>query len=196
MDLRNNVLDVRDEPALNCDTLVSVGGGASRHTIFAKNSDRPGFECQPLFYAPRTRHPRGATVQCQYMRIPQASETLAVLGGRPWWLWGLEQGVNETGVAIGNEAIYTRDPVPETGLLGMDLVRLGLERGSTASEAKDVITGLLEEYGQGGIAVRGTDRRYHNSYLIADPKEAWILGEALGRQARAEGVGDFQSRDH
>src|SRR5207245_2049295 len=164
-----------EKAVFSCDTLVSVAGGGSPYTIFAKNSDRPGDECQPLFYAPRARHPAGSTVQCQYMRIPQASETLAVLGGRPWWLWGFEQGVNEAGVAIGNEAVYTRDPVPEQGLLGMDLVRLGLERGRTAREAKDVITGLLEQYGQGGVAVRGTDRMYHNSYIIADPHEAWVL---------------------
>lgn len=165
---------------LSCDTLVSVAGGRSRQTIFGKNSDRPGFECQPLFYAPATRHPVGSTVRCQYMRIPQAPETLAVIGGRPWWLWGFEQGVNEAGVAIGNEAIYTRDPVPDEGLLGMDLVRLGLERGVTARDAKDVITGLVEQYGQGGVAVHGTDRRYHNSYIIADASEAWVL-ETSGR---------------
>jgi secernin len=160
---------------LSCDTLVSVAGGGSKHTIFAKNSDRLATECQPLFYAPRTRHPASSTVQCQYMRIPQARDTFGILGGRPWWLWGFEQGVNDAGVAIGNEAIYTKDPIPEQGLLGMDLVRLGLERGGTAHEAKDVITALLEQYGQGGVAVRGTDRRYHNSFIIADPTEAWIL---------------------
>jgi secernin len=121
------------------------------------------------------------------MRIPQASETFGVLGGRPWWLWGFEQGVNEAGVAIGNEAIYTRDPVPEQGLLGMDFVRLALERGRSAREAKEVITALLEQYGQGGVAVRGTDRRYHNSYIIADAKEAWIL-ETSGRHWVAKRV--------
>lgn len=172
---------------LSCDTLVSVAGGGGPYTVFAKNSDRDLTECQPLFYAPRTRHPSGSTIQCQYMRIPQVAETLAVLGSRPWWLWGFEHGVNEAGVAIGNEAIYTRDPVPDEGLLGMDLVRLGLERGRTAREAKDVITGLLELYGQGGIAVRGTNRKYHNSFIIADPTEAWVL-EASARHWVAKRV--------
>ena len=71
--------------------------------------------------------------------------------------------LKNAGIVIGNEAIYTRDPVPDSGLLGMDLVRLGLERGSTAAQAKEVITSLLERYGQGGVAVHGTNRRYHNS---------------------------------
>jgi len=40
-------------------------------------------------------------------------------------------------------------PSKENGLLGMDLLRLGLERGKTAQEAVNVITSLLEEHGQG-----------------------------------------------
>ncbi len=160
----------------SCDTIVVfTGSGDGRRAIFAKSSDRPGVECQPLTQVPAAVHGPGATVRCQYLTIPQVPRTHAVLGQRPWWLWGFEQGVNEHGVAIGNEAIYTHDPVPETGLLGMDLVRLGLERGRTAAEAKRVITDLLEQYGQGGPAVYGSDASYHNSFIVADPNEAWVI---------------------
>ena len=81
-------------------------------------------------------------VRCTYLEIPQAPETLGVLGSRPWWIWGFEHGVNACGVAIGNEALHTREMPAETGLLGMDLLRLGLERGRTADDAKRVITDL------------------------------------------------------
>lgn len=167
--------------ATSCDTLVVMGSSTKNgHTLFAKNSDRPPTECQPLFQAIRLRHPPGATVRVQYLEIPQAAETLAILGSRPWWLWGFEHGVNECRVAIGNEALHTRDELGETGLLGMDLVRLGLERGRTATDALRVITSLIEQYGQGGNAVYGEARRYNNSFIIADPGEAWIL-ETSGR---------------
>lgn len=165
----------------SCDTLVVLGPHTrDGHTLFAKNSDRPPDECQPLFQARARTHGAADTVQCQYLAIPEAPDTAAVLGSRPWWLWGFEHGVNEHRVAIGNEALHTRDEVPDTGLLGMDLVRLGLERGRTADEAKRVITTLLERHGQGGSASHRTDRRYHNSFIIADPREAWVL-ETSGR---------------
>ena len=160
---------------MSCDVVVAVAGAAAKHTIFGKNSDRPPLECQPLFWAPRRAHAPGSTVRCQYLEIPQARETLAVLGGRPWWLWGFEHGVNEAGVAIGNTALHTRDEVPETGLLGMDLVRLALERAGTAAAAVDVITSLLHAHGQGGNARHDFQGSYHNSYVIADPAEAWVL---------------------
>src|SRR5262249_53960665 len=65
----------------------------------------------------------------------------------------------------------------------------GLERGRTAAEAKQVITALLEGYGQGGSASHRGTRRYHNSFIIADPGEAWVL-ETSGRHWVARRVAD------
>jgi len=90
-------------------------------------------------------------------------------------------------VTIGNEAVYGREGYEDTGFLGMDYIRLGLERGRTAYEALHVVVALLEEYGQGGSADRITPRSYHNSFIIADPREAWVL-ETAGRYWIAERV--------
>jgi secernin len=120
-------------------------------------------------------------VRCQYVEIPQVRETARILGSRPTWLWGFEMGLNEHGVAIGNETIFAHEAPAAVGLIGMDLVRLGLERGRTAAAALDEIVRLIEEHGQGGSGFRDMNWPYNNSFLVADPQEAWIL-EAVGRQ--------------
>jgi dipeptidase len=80
--------------------------------------------------------------------------------------------------------VWSKEPYQwNDGLLGMDLLRLALERGKTAIEAMHVITTLLEKHGQSGDAERTGEwgkANYHNSFLIADPKEAWVL-ETAGR---------------
>jgi hypothetical protein len=60
----------------------------------------------------------------------------------------------------------------------MDLVRLGLERARSAAEAVDVMTGLLETYGQGGIADAAHQDAYDSSFLVADPAQAFVLETA------------------
>ena len=183
-------------PLLGCDTLVALPlATADGSTLFAKNSDRLAMECQPLVQAPPRRHRPGSWVRCQYVSIPQVPETHGFIGSQPIWLWGLEHGVNDCRVAIGNEAVFSREPPGEEALLGMDLLRLGLERSETARQALEVITDLLETFGQGGPAVMGTTAGYHNSFLIADPVEAWIL-ETSGKQWAArqvEGVGSISN---
>ncbi len=163
-----------------CDTLVALNNSTKdKSVIFGKNSDRPQDEAQLITYVPRIRYSKGEDVKCTYITIPQVPETAAVLMSQPWWMWGAEMGVNEYGVAIGNEAVYTHAPLRSNGLLGMDLLRLGLERGKTAFNALNIISNLLEEYHQGGgCAYNDPSWTYHNSFIIADPMEAYVLETA------------------
>src|ERR1700675_4858850 len=148
---------------MGCDTLVALPP-ATRDgvAIFAKNSDRPPRECQRIVQLPARTTPPGAGVRCQYLEIPDVPRTAAILGSQPWWLWGLEHGVNEHRVAIGNETVFAKEALGPSGLVGMDLVRLGLERARTATEALDVITTLIETHGQGGSGHVHMDWPYHN----------------------------------
>lgn len=176
--------------ALSCDTSVALGAAtADGATIFAKNSDRSANECQALQHRARRRHHPGALVHCQYLAIPQVAETWEVIGSRPYWLWGYEMGVNEWGVAIGNEAVLSREPYDEPALIGMDLVRLGLERARTADEAVRIIGALVEAHGQGGSCEATSFRTYHNSFIVADPTTAWVL-ETAGHRWAARRVRD------
>ncbi len=162
-----------------CDTFVALpdvtGNG---EVIFGKNSDRPSGEIQDVVVKSSQSYSPNDSVECTYITIPQESKTLAVILSQPRWMWGAEMGANECGVVIGNEAVWTIEPYQSTGLLGMDLVRLGLERGKTASLALQVITDLLEGYGQGGNCAETFSMNYHNSFLIADRQEAWVLETA------------------
>lgn len=176
-----------------CDCLVALPRHtADGRTIFAKNSDRPPDEPQRLEWLPAGRE--DAPVRTTYIEVAPAGETVGALVSRPWWLWGVEHGVNEAGVAIGNETIYTKlDPrgMPPA-LVGMDLVRLGLQRATTAQDALETMTALLERYGQGGSGHVNDDRPYWSSFLIADPSEAWVL-ETSGRAWAAEWVGETRA---
>jgi len=99
-------------------------------------------------------------------------------------MWGAEIGANEHGVVIGNEAVYTNQPYGERALLGMDLLRLALERAATAAGAVNVIVELLERHGQGGpCSSERPGVTYHNSYLIADRDGAVVLETAGGHWA-------------
>jgi secernin len=176
--------------SFSCDTSVALRSATfDGSTIFAKNSDRAPNEAQPLRHVPGATYDDGATVKCQYISIPQVNRTWEVIGSRPCWLWGFEMGVNEWGVAIGNEAVLTREPHEERALIGMDIVRLALERSTAADEAVAVIGSLIEQYGQGGSCEEHSFRTYHNSYIVADPRAAWIV-ETAGKHWVAQRVTD------
>lgn len=177
-----------------CDTFVALPPATAGGTIiFGKNSNREPNEAQVLEFHPATQYPTGATVTCTYMDIPQVAETLPVLLCRPFWMWGAEMGANSEGVVIGNEAIWTRMPLDRNGsLTGMDLLRLALERATDAPGAVEWITRLLADYGQGGVCGYEDKKfTYHNSFIIADPRCAWVLETAGPLWAAREVKGHY-----
>jgi dipeptidase len=168
-----------------CDTIALVRKDG---VWFAKNSDRDANEAQRLEWVPRAEHPDGAKLKCTWIEIPQVRETNALMISRPYWMWGAEMGCNEHNVVIGNEAVFTKQPYAKTGLTGMDMVRLALERADTAEKACEVIEAMIAEHGQGGgCGHENRDFTYHNSFIVADPTSAFVL-ETAGKETAREQV--------
>lgn len=178
-----------------CDTLVALPPKTqSGNLILGKNSDREPLEAQAIAHFPR-QFPKEKLVKCTYISIPQVEQTYEMILSKPFQMWGAEMGVNEFGVCIGNEAIFTNVKFDKKniGLTGMDLLRLALERSQSAKEALKTITQLLAKYGQN--ACGGYQNRnfyYHNSFLIADPEHAYIL-ETAGKSWAYRKVSEFGS---
>lgn len=177
-----------------CDTLVVMGNQTeSGNIIFAKTSDRDVNEGQGLLHVPRMKHPKGAEVKCTYRSVPQVEETFSVLLSKPFWIWGAEMGTNEFGVTIGNEAQFSKYPQESNpSLIGMDFIRIALERTKTAKEALELMIEYLEKYGQAGNCGYEGEFHYFNGYIIADTKEAYLL-ETVGRMWIVEKVKNYRT---
>ncbi len=167
-----------------CDTFIyrSEGETSTRKIWFGKNSDREPNEAHEVIFMKGRIHEPGESVKCTYLEIPQAEKTQDVVLCKPAWMWGAEMGVNGSGVAIGNEALFTKGGASHMeALTGMDLLRLALERSTSAHSAMNCIVELLTQYGQGGNCGFSHPFYYNNSFLIADHKETWVL-ETIGKE--------------
>lgn len=169
------------------DTVVFQGPG---EVWLAHNATREADEPQHLEHLPLHRGPLTQAASHCEVSVPESRQ--AAIMYRPEGVWGATGGVNQHGVAIGMQPVATRlGPAQpslarlfksrKASLLGEDLLRLALEQSRSSRDARDVITGYLEEYGQGGPA-RPVKRRWchDSSFILADFHEAWVL-ETAGR---------------
>src|SRR5690349_22758597 len=73
----------------SCDTMVALGPATvNGQTLFAKNSDRPEHEAQPLVLHERATHAPGTMTRCQFVELPEVPTTWRHVGSRPEWCWG------------------------------------------------------------------------------------------------------------
>ena len=121
-----------------CDTVVVVPELGP--VWFAKNSDREPSEAQFV------ECDDGSSGHAPPPGLPSVRPASRVLLSRPGWMWGAEIGVNEHGVAIGNEAVFTRFPAPKEGASGMDFLRIALSHCRNANDALDQLIDLTERF--------------------------------------------------
>ncbi len=177
-----------------CDTFVCPPHlSATGNWIFGKNSDREPNEIQLAEYHPPA-HKEDISQRCTYISVEHTRDTYGVILSRPYWMWGAEMSINEKGVAIGNEAVFTRlaSPKKNQGLTGMDMLRLALESCATAQEAVEKIIDLNQKYGQDGNGGYHSKFYYFNSFIIADAQEAFVL-ETVGKFWAVEQVRAYRA---
>lgn len=190
--------------AASCDTMfTTVGGG--RYLLFGKNSDRPPNEaCQIVKYEANSRSKfSGDQIRLTHCSITSSEierlmgdcevhSDIVVVAAKPGWMFGAEMAVNSAGVCIGNEALFVKSKFllgeqqnkkDDRHFLGMDHLRLVVERTRTAKDAVGLLTRLIEHFGQEGVSTHpqhGKSLEYQNSYIVTGYDGAYCV-ETIGR---------------
>jgi secernin len=169
------------------DAVVALGqAGVDGQAIFGQNSDRPRGFGQGLHRTHRHDYAAGEKVQLKYVDLPQARRVYEVLGSQPAGLWGYDFGINENEVAAGWVTLPARFSCQRPGLQATELIRLVLERSRTARQGVDLLTDMVERFGQGGWETGSEKSEWDNAFLIADPTEAYAVETAGNHWAYQE----------
>ena len=161
-----------------CDTFYLPSGD---RVYFGKNSDRKPTEPQALIIVPPRDAPGTVRMGDLDSGLKDAGHAMAL--SCPTWMAGAEMGLNAAGVAIGNEAVFSKFKAAKEGVLGMDFLRAALTGASTALEALEALILLTERFEQGGNGSFKGTLVYNNSYMIAGPDGAYVLETAAKRWA-------------
>lgn len=176
-----------------CDTFVALSDStANGSVLLAKSADTEVNEAQHFLRLPARDYPEGAMVRVTHRVIPQVRHTHEALIDKSFWLYGGEIGVNEHGVAVGNEAVFSTIGSESDGVVLIDLLRLILERCATRQEAVDLVAEMLAEFGQGGNCELRGNSHFDGSFIVSDKTGAVVI-ETAGPQWAAREVKGFGS---
>lgn len=157
-------------------TTILVGKNATRDgsVLLAHNEDMGQNDVGRLWVTPAQEYDEGETVALPYTVIPQVAQTYKYWASGNWDKSAYEGdilvGLNEKGVAMACNTAWpgSKEPgIGKTGLKRYSIRQLILERATSARHAVDIITDLIDTYGQGGDM--------DLIYCLADPQEAWIV---------------------
>jgi secernin len=165
---------------MGCDVMVALGSATTAaQAVFGTNSHGPVGVGHILSLEHGRTFAPGETAGPRDVPIPHVRQTYTVLGNRPLHTWGYQHGINEHQLAAACADWQSKLAHPQPGLHGTDLVRLVLERCKTARQAFELLTTLIVRHGQGGAAGYNTTANTDHVFLLADPREAYLV-EAAG----------------
>jgi dipeptidase len=174
-----------------CSSLAAgIKATVDGSVLFGHNEDDS--KCPTLMYlVDRKYHEPGEVIEMWDIElpdrtkgtIPQVEETYA-------YLWSYMPGfrfsdsyLNEYGVSIASDNCRSsREDQPElTPGIGYWLRRLVAERAMTAREGVEIMGEAVEDYGYDSSG---------RTYIVADPKEAWLFAAVNGKHWCAQRVPD------
>jgi membrane dipeptidase len=174
--------------AVPCDACFSivVGKDASSDgcVLVGHNEDDGAPQIVNHHKVPRRTYPPGATVTLRDGGIlEQVPETWSYLWSEMPGMLFSDSYINEWGVTVCSDNCPSREDRPKrtAGGIGWDLRRLVAERARTAREGVLLAGALVERFGYVDSG---------RTYVIADPREGWLLCAVNGKHWLARRVPD------
>lgn len=171
--------------------IVGREASADGSVLVGHNEQNNGQRVLYFRRVPRQQFPDGAVVRLRRGgRLPQVQETWALLWNEMPGLEFSDTHMNEWGVAITSDQCRTREDDYPTlvargdirqGGIGYMFRRLVALRARSAREGVQLAGELIERFGYVDSG---------RTYVIADPREAWLLSVVRGRRWVARRVPD------
>ncbi|MBF8982859.1 C69 family dipeptidase [Lutibacter sp. B2] len=152
-----------------CTTFLGNGKALAdgKGTMITKNRDQGATALCEVSVNEASRNPQGSVYHAAYIDIPQVEETYKFVGNRTAGRWGYGMGINEHQVIVSDNDAPSRDILDfKASLHDNDVIRLILERAKTAREGVDIVTELVEKYGQAWNGIM---------FEIGDPNDLWVV---------------------